>query len=238
MARNNRLLSSFAILILALPLLAACAAPAPPTDAPYNPQLDPTNFVTGIDNPYFPLVPGTTFVYEGDGEHIEIIVTHDTKTILGIECVVVRDTVTVDGEISEDTYDWYAQDVDGNVWYMGEDTKEYEGGAVTSAAGSWEAGVDGALPGIVMQAHPQVGQSYRQEYYAGEAEDMAEVIELGATATVAYGTYKNLIITREWTPLQPGIAENKYYAEGIGLVLELTVEGGSGRVELISITSE
>lgn len=208
---------------------------------PYEPLIDPKNFVEGVDNPYFPLTPGTTFVYEGeteDGiEHIEVVVTDDTKEILGVTCIVVRDTVWIDGELVEDTYDWYAQDTDGNVWYMGETTEEYEDGEVASTAGSWEAGVDGAKPGIIMWADPQVGQPYRQEYYQGEAEDMAETISLTESASVAYGSYHNLLVTREWTPLDPGVAENKYYAEGVGLVLEVVVEGGSGRTELIDIVT-
>jgi hypothetical protein len=208
-------------------------------DGPYDPVIDPENFVDGVDNPYFPLTPGTTFVYEGDTEegteHIEVEVTDDTKEILGVECVVVRDTVWVDGELVEDTFDWYAQDTDGNVWYMGEDTKEYKDGEVVSTEGAWEAGVDGAKPGIIMWADPQIGTSYRQEYYAGEAEDMAEVISLTESASVTYGSFDDLLVTKEWTPLEPGIAENKYYAAGVGLVLEEVVEGGSERVELIDI---
>jgi uncharacterized membrane protein YkoI len=231
--------------ILLVMLVAAAIMGALPVlaqgDGPYNPVIDPNNFVEGVDNPYFPLTPGTTFIYEGeteDGtEHIEVLVTDDTKVILGVECVVVRDTVSVDGEMTEDTYDWYAQDVEGNVWYMGEDTKEYENGEVVGTAGSWEAGVDGAKPGIVMQAAPPAGEPYRQEYYAGEAEDMAQVISLIESARVPYGSYDNLLVTKEWTPLEPGIAENKYYAAGVGLVLEETVQGGSDRTELIDIVA-
>jgi hypothetical protein len=195
-----------------------------------------------VDNPYFPLTPGTTRVYEGeteDGlERIEVVVTHDTREILHISCIVVRDTVSLDGELVEDTFDWYAQDNDGNVWYMGEDSKEYEDGEVVSTAGSWEAGVDGAQPGIIMQANPQVGAAYRQEYYAGEAEDMAEVLSLTETASVPYGSFDALLMTKEWTPLEPGVAEQKYYAAGTGLVLEVMVEGGTGRVELIDLTTD
>jgi hypothetical protein len=124
------------------------------------------------------------------------------------------------------------------VWYFGEDTKEYENGEVVSTSGSWEAGVDGALPGIIMKAVPQVGDSYRQEYYAGEAEDMAEVLSLSETAAVASGSYENLLKTKEWTPLEPGLLEHKYYAAGIGMVLEVVVEGGSGRIELVSIETK
>jgi uncharacterized membrane protein YkoI len=209
------------------------------TDEPYAPVIDPANFVEGVNHPYFMLTPGTTFVYEAqteDGlERIEVTVMPETKQILGIVCVVVRDTVWVDGELVEDTFDWYAQDKDGNVWYMGEDTKEYEDGAVVTTAGSWEAGVDGAQPGFIMEAHPQVGDSYRQEYYAGEAEDMAEVLHLSETASISYGTFDEVLVTKEWSPLEPGVAEHKYYAPGVGLILEVVVEGGSGQVELVDV---
>lgn len=222
--------------------LLAFVSPLIAQDEPYAPDIDPANFVEGVDNPYFPLVPGTTFIYEGeteDGtERIEVAVTSETKVVLGITCIVVRDTVWVDGELIEDTYDWYAQDKDGNVWYMGEDTKEYEDGLVVSSAGSWEAGVDGAQSGIIMEADPQVGDSYRQEYYAGEAEDMAEVLSLTESADIAYGSFEKLLMTNEWTPLEPGIAEHKYYAAGVGTVLEIQVEGGSDRVELVEIFSD
>ncbi len=232
-------------IIALLTLVAAAIMGALPVlaqgDGPYNPVIDPNNFVEGVDNPYFPLTPGTTFIYEGeteDGtEHIEVFVTDDTREILGIECVVVRDTVTVDGELVEDTYDWYAQDVEGNVWYMGEDSKSYENGEMVSTAGSWEAGIDNAKPGIVMQAAPQIGQPYRQEYYVGEAEDMAQVLSLDESTSVPYGSFDNLLMTKEWTPLELGVAENKYYAAGVGLVLEEVVEGGSGRTELIDIVT-
>jgi hypothetical protein len=148
----------------------------------------------------------------------------------------VRDTVTVDGELVEDTYDWYGQDEAGNVWYLGEDTAEYENGQVVSTAGAWESGVDGALPGIAMEASPQVGDSYRQEYYQGEAEDMAEVVRVGATEELAGGSIDDLTVIKEWTPLSPEIVEEKYYAPAVGLVLETTVTGGSGRIELITFT--
>lgn len=242
----------FAILTLLL-TLAACGgqaaapddtsvAPSGEAEEPYAPVIEPANFVEGVDNQYFPLTPGTTYIYEGeteDGtERIEVYVTHETKEILGVNCVVVRDTVSLDGELVEDTFDWYAQDKDGNVWYMGEDSKEYEDGEAVSTEGSWEAGVDGAMPGIIMEAKPLVGDSYRQEYYAGEAEDMGEVLSLTESATVPHGSFDNLLMTKDWTPLEPGIAEHKYYAPGVGVVLEVLVEGGSERVELVDVTTE
>lgn len=212
-------------------------APAMTIGETYSVQLDPADFVASIDNPWLPLKPGDKWIFEGkDGdevEHIEVVVTGETRQIMGITATVVRDTVTINGELAEDTHDWYAQDKDGNVWYLGEDTAEYENGKVVSTAGAWEAGVDGALPGIIMLANPRVGDAYRQEFYAGEAEDVAEVVRTGATETLALGQYDGLLVIKEWTPLDPDVAEEKSYAMGVGLVLEHVVKGGSGRIELI-----
>ena len=202
----------------------------------YAPVIDPANFVTTVDNPYMPLAPGARWVYEGtsDGEpeHTEVVVTDQQKVVMGIPVVVVRDTVSVRGEVVEDTYDWFAQDRDGNVWYMGEDSKEYENGQVTSTEGSWEGGVDGALPGIVMQAHPAAGQAYRQEYYPGQAEDMAEVSQVGTTKQIGLGDYQDVLVIKEWNPLEPDVVEQKYYAPGIGVIAEDTVTGGDEKSEL------
>jgi hypothetical protein len=184
-----------------------------------------------VDNPYMPLSPGTTFIYDGTtengNEHNEVYVSSETKTILGVECVVVKDTVVVDGILEEATLDWYAQDKSGNVWYFGEDSKEYQEGGVVSPAGSWEAGVNGALPGIVMQADPAVGDTYRQEYYKGEAEDWASVLSLTESATVGTGAYSKVLVTKEWSGLDnPPVYEHKYYAEGVGFILTKYIERG------------
>jgi hypothetical protein len=184
----------------------------------YAPHIDPAEFTTTIDNEYLPLKPGTTFVYQGGAERNEMTVTHDTKKVMGVECVVVDDRAWENGQLIEKTYDWFAQDKEGNVWYFGENTKEYKNGEVVSTKGSWEAGVDGAKPGIIMQADPKVGQSYRQEYYPGEAEDMAKVLSLNESVTVAYGSFDRVLKTREWTPLEPSYHEHKYYAPGVGQV--------------------
>lgn len=196
-----------------------------------------------IDNPYFPLVPGTTFIYEAeteDGLEVnEVEVTVETKEILDVTCTVVLDMVWVEGVLTEETYDWYAQDKDGNVWYFGEDTKEYdESGNVISTEGSWEADVDGAKPGIVMEANPQPGDSYRQEYYEDVAEDMAKVLRLNASVSVPYGEFEDCLKTKEWTPLDRGVVEHKYYAWGVGLVLVTELKGKSVRVELVEITTD
>jgi len=207
------------------------------TGCPYNPTIDPANFVVAVTNPYFPLVPGTTFHYRAEEEEIAVTVTHDTKVILGVTCTVVHDVVMVDGEITEDTFDWYAQDVDGNVWYFGEDTKAFEDGHV-STEGSWEAGVDNAKPGIIMKAHPQVGDAYRQEYLAGVAEDRAEVLSLTESVTVPAGSFDNCLKTKDFTDLEPNNVENKFFCPDVGQVLTVTVQGGSDREELLSITHE
>jgi hypothetical protein len=183
----------------------------------YSPHINPADFSTTIDNKYFPLEPGTTFVYEGGAEQRgEMTITSDTKEVMGVECVVVDHKEWEAGKLIERTYDWYAQDKKGDVWYFGEDTKEYENGRVVSTKGSWEAGVDGAKPGIIMQADPKVGESYYQEYYPGEAMDRAEVLSLNETVTVPYGTFDHVLDTRESTPLQPGFFEHKYYVAGVG----------------------
>lgn len=206
----------------------------------YAPEIDPADFVEAVDNPYFPLAPGSRWVYEGESdgeaERIEIEVLEERREIMGISAVVVRDTVYVNDEIAEDTYDWFAQDADGNVWYLGEDTHEYEDGQPVSAAGAWEFGVDGALPGIVMPAEPAVGDAFRQEYYAGEAEDMGEILEVGATRSIELGEYDDVVIMENWTPLEPDVIEEKWYAPGVGVIYETHVAGGDGTVELVEFT--
>jgi hypothetical protein len=233
-------MKSLGYIFLALALLSGsgCAGgpPAVTSDSPYRPDIRPQDFVSGIDNPFLPLPPGARFVYEGatekGRERIEVTVTGETREVMGVACVVVRDTVWANGELIEDTFDWYAQDRQGNVWYFGEDTKEYEKGVVASTEGSWEAGVDGAQPGIVMKAVPAAGDSYRQEYYAGHAEDMSEVVALRKHVRVPAGSFAGCLKTIEWTPLEPGVAEYKYYAPKVGLVLE-TARGTASRVQLV-----
>ena len=211
----------------------------PPVDGPYDWTIDPASFIDRVDNPYFPLVPGTTKVYEGgsDGEHevVTVEVTRKTKRILGVTCVVVKDTVEVDGELKEATLDWYAQDVDGNVWYFGERTAEYEHGTVATREGSWEAGVDGALPGVIMPADPTVGLAYTQEHFAGQAEDKGKVVEVGEHVDVPYGAFDDVIVTEDWTPLEPKVREHKSYAPGVGVVFEEIVRGGEGVLRLVEV---
>jgi hypothetical protein len=206
----------------------------------YAPEIDPADFVDVIDNPYLPLAPGSKWVYEatseGETEVITVEVLDERREVMGVSTVVVHDVVAVDGEVIEDTFDWYAQDVDGNVWYFGEDTTAYEDGEA-STEGSWESGVDGALPGIVMQAEPQPSETgYRQEFYPGEAEDMGQVMAVDETASVPLGEFDGLVVTRDWTPLEPDVVEEKYYAADVGLVQEIKTAGGEEVTVLVEHT--
>jgi hypothetical protein len=205
-----------AIIGSVLVLMVGCTSSSSQGHKAYAPHIKPADFTTKLDNEYFPLKPGTTFVYEGGAERGEMTVTYDTKKVMGVECVVVDDRGYEAGKLIEKTYDWFAQDKQGTVWYFGEDTKEYENGEVVSTKGSWEAGVDGAKPGIIMPSDPKVGHSYHQEYYPGEAMDMARVLSLKASVTLPYGSFDHVLETREWTPLQPGFSEKKYYVRGVG----------------------
>lgn len=225
--------------------LSACGAEPPSIDPTGvdeltipTPTPDPADFVDEITNPYLPLTPGSTWTYSATGEDgaetITVTVLDQTRLIQGVEATIVHDVVTdEDGGVLEDTYDWFAQDEAGNVWYLGEDTTEYDGKEVSSE-GSWEAGKDGAEAGLAMPAEPRVGDGYRQEYYPGVAEDRAEVLDLETPLTLAYDSFDDLLKTEESSPLEPEVVEHKYYAEGTGLVHERTVAGGDEVVELVS----
>jgi hypothetical protein len=202
-------------------------------------KLDPADFTTRIDNPYWPMAPGDKWVYretdEGTEKRVEVTVTDRTKRVAnGIEARVVHDVVTEDGQRVEVTDDWYAQDRDGNVWYLGEDTAEYENGKVTTRSGSFETGVDGAQAGIIMPADPRDGMAYRQEYYKGEAEDKAEVLSTDEQVEVPFGYFEGALMTKDLVPLEPKVSEYKLYAKDVGPVLTVKTSGGSGREELIS----
>jgi hypothetical protein len=189
-----------------------------------------------IDNKYFPLVPGTTFIYNGttDGEPTSdvFIVTSETKDVDGITARVIHDNAYENGKLVEFTDDWFAQDDDGNIWYMGEFTTEVETG---SNEGSWQAGVHGNKPGIFMEANPKVGDSYQQEFGKGIAEDRAEIVSLTDSVCVQYGCFDNVLETRETTPLEPGVEEHKFFAPGVGDIKELVTKGGSEILELTNI---
>jgi hypothetical protein len=202
-------------------------------------KIDPKNFTANIDNPYFPLEPGTTYRSRGfeHGKNIDVFtVTRRVKKILGVPCVVIHDRLFRGGKVREDTDDWYTQDRQGTVWYFGEATREVgSDGRVVTREGSWQAGVNGAKPGIFMPAHPQVGQSYRQEFYKGHAEDRFRVESLTASAKVPYGSFSNVVMTTETSPLEPGVIDSKFYARGIGQVKEASVKGPRETSVLLSV---
>ncbi len=206
----------------------------------YRPELDPADFVERIDHPYRPIVPGTRWVYDGvsDGERerTEVVVTSGRREIMGISAVVVQDTTYVGDEMVAQSLDAYAQDRDGNVWFLGEDSNDYENGEVVCTAGSWEAGADGAQPGIVMPAEPTAGDAYRQQYVAGEAEDTARVTRLGESRTIGLGDYADVLVIEEWSPLEPDVREEKYYAPGVGKIYEIQTAGGEATSELVELT--
>jgi hypothetical protein len=200
-----------------------------------------SDFVGHVNNPYFPLPPGTTFRYRGtkDGKPtVDVFrVSHRTRRVLGVPCVAVKDNLFEAGKLAERTTDWYTQDRQGRVWYFGEATAELSpAGKVISTEGSWRTGVKGARPGIFMPPAPQPGQSFRQEYYKGQAEDHFRVLRLGAPVTVPAGSYPHALLTKEWTPLEPGVIDHKYYVRGIGEVSEETVKGPLERSKLVSVS--
>jgi hypothetical protein len=216
-----------------------------PVHGTYKPNIDPANFVTKIDNPWFPLIPGTGFHYAGVAENghtkqfDDETVTNRTKKVLGVNATIVHDVVSDSkGRPVEKTFDWYAQDKQGNVWYMGEDTRELnKSHKFVKQSDSWEAGVDGAEPGIIMPGNPQKGDQYRQEYYPKYALDQAKVLGSGGPLTVPQGSYKKTLLTEETAPkLDPGVAERKWYVKGVGDIQEHTISGNKEEIKLIRIT--
>ena len=211
----------------ALPAGAAAATPGP------------AHFTTQIDNPFLPFVPGTRMVYRstdaGETGREVVRVTHRTKVVDGVRVRIVRDRAYVGGQLVEDTRDWYAQDRRGNVWYFGENTKTLRNGKVTSTEGSWAAGRDGASAGIVMEAHPTLGDTYSQEDAPGVAEDRGKVLSLDATATVPYGSFTGLLKTKDFSPLEPAVVEHKFFLRGVGSILEKEVRGGNERLALVKV---
>ena len=230
--------------ILWLALVAAAVAGcsssnASKSSAPAPSSSQRAGFSANVTNPWFPLRRGSVYRYRGvkDGEPSRdvVVVTDGTRTIDGARCVAVSDRLYLRGHLEERTTDWYSQDAKGNVWYFGEKTAELDAnGKVRSTSGSWTAGVDGAKPGIFMFAHPRVGQAARQEYLKGEAEDHFQVVSLNERVSVPYRSFRHTILTNEWTPLEPGVIDHKFYARGIGTVLEQTVKGGNERNVLVS----
>jgi hypothetical protein len=211
-----------------------------PVQGHYAPAIDPKNFVSAIDNRWWPLEPGTGFHYKGvkgtAAQTDDEVVTHETKRIIGIDAVAVRDTVSEHGRPIERTLDYYAQDKQGNVWYMGEDSFELQHGRFVKASDSWLSGVNGAKPGIIMPADPKEGDRYRQEYYPpGQALDEAHVLGERGPFTVPYGTFKKALVTSEFSPLEPQ-TEEKVYVAGVGEIEEHVVKGGHEGFRLVHIT--
>jgi hypothetical protein len=232
---------SLAIVLFVVP---ACSNEATnmPADQPYTVSITSDDFVTVVDNPYFPLTPGAKWVYkarleDGTVEGDEVEVLQETRQIMGVTAVVVRDVVLVDGQITEETFDWYAQDKEGNVWYLGEMVDNYEDGVLVNHAGSWEWGKDGALPGIIMWADPSahMNETYYQEYYAGEAEDQGQILSVGESVTVPFGSFDNVVKTFDSSALDPDLKENKFYAQGIGVIKEIDMHTGE-EVVLLEFT--
>jgi len=217
--------------ILLAAALAGLSAAAPAAGGGFGPR---------VDNPWFPLKPGTAYVYRGmkDGKAARdvVTVTHRTRLVGGVRCRVVHDRLSLRGQLAERTADYYAEDARGTVWYFGEDTAELgPGGRVISREGTWHTGVDGARAGIFMPAHPRVGERHRQEFLRGHAEDRFQVVGRDAHVSVPFGGFDHALRTREWTPLEPGVIDAKYYVRGIGEVSERTVRGGREVARLVRV---
>jgi hypothetical protein len=254
--RRVRVAGVHVVAIAALTVLAGgCGSTAPPARAPgaspsvtpsagksaaaYRPLIKPAEFTTHVTNRYFPLSVGSHRVYDGakDGkpQHVEVTVERATRTIMGVPCVVVSDVVTSNNTLVEKTSDWFAQDRAGNIWYFGEDSKDYTNGVVTSTHGTWEAGVDGAQPGIIMPSAPRAGQRYRQEYLPGVAVDQARVVRTDDVVGLPGRTYRNVVLTEDTDPLNPDLVQHKWYAAGVGQVK--VVRTGSSHHEDLHLTS-
>ena len=232
-----------AVAVIAAAVVAAVpASSAPPgsTKSCPKPPALPTQWASQIDNPYLPLTPGTTLTYRGkvDGKNVTDVfaITNQTKQIEGVTATVIHDQVFQGSQLLEDTFDWFAQDANGNVWYFGEDTKELDHGTVVSTEGSWEAGVNKANAGIFMPAHPAVGDFFKQEDAKNVAEDCTRIVDLNASVTTPFVSSNEALETEEFSLLEPGVLDNKFYVKGIGNVKEQTVQGGDDVLNLVSVT--
>ena len=215
----------------------------PVTGSTAQPTPSPADFVDTVDNPFFPLIPGTKWVYENrQGNEVTekdtVEVLNEKREVNGVQATVVRDMVTFGDQLAEDTYDWYAQDKDGNVWYVGEAVDNYVAGVLVNHSGSWEWGVDGALPGIIMWADPSahLNEEYYQEYYPGHAEDKGQVLSVDESVTIPFGSFENVLKTFDFSALELTAKEHKFYAPGIGLIKEVDLNGGE-EVILVEFTS-
>jgi hypothetical protein len=225
--------------VVALAVLGGLGRPA---SGAVTPLPEPSGFTTRINNPWYPLIGGTKYVYRGVKDGLPsrdvLTITHHFRRVDGVRCVVVQDRLYLSGYLEERTTEWYSQDKHGNVWYFGEDTAELDrNGHVKNTDGTWRAGVDGAKPGIYMPAHPAVGDVGQQELYKDQAQDRFEVLSLHAHVTVPFTSSNQALLTKEWTPLEPRVIDHKLYVRGIGTVLEQTVKGGSERAALVSFKS-
>lgn len=237
----NKLRSLTVTMVILVIIIVSCKEDDPGTkifDMDYMSYIYPENFVGTINNQFLVLTPGSTFIYTGETEEgterVEVEVLSETRVVMGIICVVVRDREFLENELIEDTHDWFAQDKDGNVWYFGEEVDNYEDGVIANHYGSWEAGVDGAQPGIIMLGNPVIGLQYRQELYSGEAEDQGEVVGNNESVTVAAGTFNGCLKIKETNPLDPEVLEYKYYANGVGLVKVEIIQNPLETEELVS----
>jgi hypothetical protein len=231
------------IVVLATALALSASRFAVVAESPTTEDINPEDFTTEIDNPFFPLRSGITFIYKGVKEASKMrdvfAVTDRTVVIDGVTCRVVHDRVFVRGVLQENTFDYFAQDRDGNVWYFGEDTEELDRhGKVVTTEGTWRAGVNGARPGVIMEAHPKVSDHYFQEVDAPIAQDEAVVLRLHQTVTVPFSKFTNCLETKEFTQLEPGNVEHKFYAPGVGFILGVVVKGGKERLALVNIVKE
>jgi hypothetical protein len=250
------MITSMAAVVAAAAIAGTAAGPTPtPTPRPapaaavtggqtcraghYEPVLRPADFAGRVDNPYFPLPLGRTLIYRGikDGKSQvdRVHVTTATKVIEGITAVAVSDVARHRGKLLEKTTDWYAQDRRGNVWYLGERTAHFLPGGGIDRSGSWQAGVKDAEPGIVMLANPTVPSAYRQECLPGQAEDMAWIVAKGGSLRLPSRTVHNVLVSLEFTRLEPGVVDRKIYAPGIGIVSELAMSGPHEVATLVSV---
>jgi hypothetical protein len=237
---NRKVLMAFAAAAAAALLVPTAAAAQNAGRAPYEPKLNPADFVHAVTNPYFPLPVGRTLTYRGlkDGTtQVDVVhVTAKTRVLEGIRAVAVSDVATHNGKLLEKTTDWYAQDKRGNVWYLGEATAQYLPGGKVDRSGSWLAGVKDAEPGIVMRAHPRVPGAYRQEYFPGQAEDTAWIVSVGGSAKVPFGVLHHVLTSLEFTRLEPDVIDEKVYAPGIGIAVERAMHGPVETARLVSVT--
>ncbi|WP_374969949.1 hypothetical protein [Terrabacter sp. BE26] len=217
-----------------------CPLPTYGPGSSYHPTIEPSDFSADVTNPWFPLRPGTTYVYTGtkdDQPALDVVtVSRQTRKIDGVRTRVLQDRLFLGGVLEERTTDYYAQDRCGNVWYFGEDTAVLNSkGQVTDRSGSFHAGVGGAQPGVYLQRGPEIGRLFRQEWAKGQAEDRYRALTTAASVTVPYGTFRNALRTEERTDLEPGVVDNKYYVRGVGVVKELTVKNGTERLHLVDV---